>query len=288
MAFGKRVAENIPFEDPTAWLIGGGWAEFLLLNTDAIKYMAMFGYTYLHGKTYSGSRKFSRIYISCIFLSMRRHAHTGVKLFPTLPKDAALSFKFVSMILQCTGGGILVPLFINSIPVPLSTDAYTIAILVAFLLHQYFPILRDVVMLSPILKIAFIVLYECQRAAVVTKLTLAAAASIVPSDFSQIAVFGPIFCGTISGCGGAFLPLNKGLAPIEKSGLGQPMLSALIAATCLHFFMGTGLSDGVIDAKKKAQVIMAVYFIVYNLYSTFALKYLASATQLKVESKKNK
>lgn len=192
------------------------------------------------------------------------------------------------MIFQCTGGGILVPLFINSIPVPLSTDAYPIAIFVSFLLHQYFPILREVVTLSPLLKAAFIVLYESQRAAVVTKLTMAAAASIAPSDFGNMAVFGPIFCGAISGCGGAFLPLNKGLGPIEKSGLGQPMLSALIAATCLHLFMGTGLSDGVIDAKKKAQVVMAVYFIVYNLYSTFAPKYSASAKGPNGESKKSK
>lgn len=215
-------------------------------------------------------------------------AITGLKLYPTLPRDSALSFKFVSMIFQCTGGGILVPLFINSIPVPLSTDAYPIAIFVSFLLHQYFPILREVVTLSPLLKAAFIVLYESQRAAVVTKLTMAAAASIEPSDFGSMAIFGPIFCGAISGCGGAFLPLNKGLSPIEKTGLGQPMLSALIAATCLHLFMGTGLSDGVIDAKKKAQVVMAIYFIVYNLYSTFAPTYLASTKLQNGESKKNK
>ncbi|GAX13216.1 hypothetical protein FisN_17Hh148 [Fistulifera solaris] len=259
MAFKKRSDEDAA-EDPTGWLIAGSLAEFLLLHTDQIRYMAMFGYTYLH----------------------------GVKLFPTLPKDSALSFKFVSMIFQCVGGGILVPLFINSIPVPLSTDAYPIAIFASFLLHQYFPILRDVVLLSPLLKTAFIVLYECQRAAVVTKLTLAAAATIAPSDFSGMAVFGPIFCGAVSGCGGAFLPLNKGLSPIEKTGLAQPMLSALIAATCLHFFIGTGLSDGVVEAKKKAQVVMAIYFIVYNLYSTFAPTYLAATKTQNGESKKSK
>jgi hypothetical protein len=36
-------------EDPTAWLIDSGFAEFLLLHTHEIKYMAMFGYTFLHG-----------------------------------------------------------------------------------------------------------------------------------------------------------------------------------------------------------------------------------------------
>jgi hypothetical protein len=35
--------------DSTAWLINSGFAEFLLLHTIHIKYMVMFGYTYLNG-----------------------------------------------------------------------------------------------------------------------------------------------------------------------------------------------------------------------------------------------
>jgi hypothetical protein len=31
----------------------------------------------------------------------------GAKLFPTFKPDSSLSFRFVSMILQCTGGGIV-------------------------------------------------------------------------------------------------------------------------------------------------------------------------------------
>jgi hypothetical protein len=38
--------------DPTAWLINGGLAEFLLLNTYEIKYMCMLGYTFMHGEYY--------------------------------------------------------------------------------------------------------------------------------------------------------------------------------------------------------------------------------------------
>jgi hypothetical protein len=62
--------------------------------------------------------------------------------------------------------------------------------------------------------------------------------------------------------------MNKGLDPI-KGGLQQPMLSAFIGATALHLFLSTSLSEGVIDAKSKARVCLAVYFIVYNLYYTF-------------------
>lgn len=57
------------------------------------------------------------------------------------------------MVLACTGGGTLVPIFINSIPVSLSQDAYPIAIIASFLLHQYVPILREIMGLSPILKV---------------------------------------------------------------------------------------------------------------------------------------
>jgi hypothetical protein len=58
------------------------------------------------------------------------------------------------MILACTGGGIFVPIFINAIPVPLCQDAYPIAILVSFLLHQYIPILREVMKLSAVFQVS--------------------------------------------------------------------------------------------------------------------------------------
>lgn len=213
----------------------------------------------------------------------------GYKLFKTFPVNASTSFKFVSMILQCTGGGILVPIFINSVPVPLAQDAYPIAIAISFLLHLYVPILSEVMTLSPVMKPAIIVLYETMRAAVVVKLTAAAGAAIPASELS-FPLFGPIFCGTISGCGGAFLPLNKGLDPIKLEGLGQPMLSALIAATGYHLFLSTSLSEGVIDAKKKAHVCVTTFFILYHLY-TVRSSFLPAPTKkatVKKETKKTK
>ena len=100
--------------------------------------------------------------------------------------------------MACTGGGILVPMFINGIPVPLANDAYPIAIITSFLLHTNFPVLREVLELSGYVKFLFIVFYETTRASVVMKLTTAAAAKIAPSLFS-FPLFGPIFCGTIAG-----------------------------------------------------------------------------------------
>lgn len=101
------------------------------------------------------------------------------------------------------------------------------------------------------------------RAFVVTKLTGAAAAAIVASDFS-FPIFGPIFCGTIGGCGGAFLPMSKGLDPL-KDGLQPPMLSAFIAATFFHLV--TTLATDVTYVEKKAKVAVALFFITYGMYT---------------------
>jgi hypothetical protein len=43
------IVEAAP-DDPTAWLIDSGFAEFVLMNTPYIKYMCMLGYTYMHGE----------------------------------------------------------------------------------------------------------------------------------------------------------------------------------------------------------------------------------------------
>jgi len=162
-----------------------------------------------------------------------------------------------------------VPIFINGLPVPLANDAYPLAILVSFALHSYFPILREVVKLSGVVKTCLIVLYETLRASVVVKLTTAASTKIAPSVFS-FPVFGPIMCGTIAGCGGAFLPMNKGLDPI-KNGLLAPMVTSFIGATSYHLFLNTSLSDGCIDAKNKAHVHMAVFFVFSGIIVAFDL-----------------
>lgn len=173
------------------------------------------------------------------------------------------------------------PIFINGVPVPLANDAYPIAIITSFTIHHFFPVLREVMGLSHIMKAFFIVLYETLRAYVVVLMTTASAEKIPASLFS-FPLFGPIICGTIGGCGGAFLPFNKGLEPI-KGGLASPMLSALVAATLLHLFLSTSWSDEVVDAKKKAQVHVAVFFILVGFTSGFGL----SAPPTVPTSKKN-
>ena len=115
----------------------------------------------------------------------------GCKIFNYFEPTDSAAYKFVSLCLACTGGGILVPIFLNKLPVTIAMDSYPIAITTSFFLHSMFPILRDICALSPIFKAAGVILYEIFRAFVVSKFTYAAAGVIPPSEF-EIAIFGPI------------------------------------------------------------------------------------------------
>jgi uncharacterized membrane protein YeaQ/YmgE (transglycosylase-associated protein family) len=209
--------------------------QFSLKNFDQ-KYMCMVGYTFLH----------------------------GCKVFKKIKPSDPFSYKIVTLALSCTGGGIIVPIILNTIPVTLSIDAYPIAIMVSYLVHTYFPILREVIELSVIFKMVVIFFYETTRAYVVTLFTGLAASTISASQFS-FPVFGPIVCGTIGGFGGQFLPFTKGLSPIESSGLPAPAYSAFIGATFFHAItqMAASGSIDLVDAPKKAKVIVALWFTVY-------------------------
>lgn len=87
-------------------------------------------------------------------------------------------------------------------------------------------------------------------------------------------------------------PLNKGLEPIKIDGLAQPMITSCIAATFYHLFNSTSISSGVIAAPKKAQVIVAVFFIVSNLYASGLLdlptRKPSPTDSAKLSTKKNK
>jgi hypothetical protein len=118
---------------------------------------------------------------------------------------------------------------------------------------------------------------------VVVKLTTAAGNTIPASEF-DFAIFGPIICGTIAGCGGAFLPLNKGLDPIKENGLAPPMFSAFVAATFYHLFTNLASKD-IVDAPKKAHVVVAAWFILYGFYTNGIFSSLAGSVPEKAPEK---
>jgi hypothetical protein len=66
--------------------------------------------------------------------------------------------------------------------------------------------------------------------------------------------------------------MNKGLDPIAKDGLQPPMSSAFVGAALVHLFLNTSLSDGVIAAKEKAHLHLALFFIAVGLINAFDFK----------------
>lgn len=92
----------------------------------------------------------------------------------------------------------------------------------------------------------------------------------------------------LPGCGGAFLPLNKGLDPLEKKGLAPNMWSAFVAAACYHIFVSTPTSDGIPDAAKKAQVLVASFFILYGLVKDGMFTIKIGKNETATKSKKSK
>jgi len=235
--FGKNgVAAEPPVVDfdSTAYILNNSYSDFVTQHTIYIQFMCLVGYTYVH----------------------------GVKVFKAVDPKSSIPFKFAYLVMACTGGGILVPIFLNKIPVPIASDVYVVAITVSFLLHQYLPIVREVYKLSTILQALFSILYEITRAGVVCKFTKIAATTIAPSAFS-FPLFGPIICGTIAGCGGAFFPLSKGLDPV-KIGVPLPIQTAFIGATAYHLFVNI-MGAEIVDAAKKGQVLISTFFIFVSL-----------------------
>jgi len=251
--FGKKGVETTVEPtangiDSTAYILDNSYSNFVTQQTTYIQFMCLLGYAFVH----------------------------GAKIFKVADPKSSIPFKFVSLVLACTGGGILVPIFLNKIPVPIASDIYFEAIIVSFLIHQYLPIVREVFNLSSILKALGTVLYETTRAGVVCKFTKIAASTIVPSSLS-FPLFGPIICGTIAGCGGAFMPLNKGLDPL-KTGMPMSVQTAFVGATAYHLFINV-IGAELIDASKKGQVIISTFFIFV------ALKGLLVQDQIKSKKK---
>jgi len=160
----NTTADKMPYTesmgDSTAWITANPLADFLLMHSSEIKYLCMLAYTVLHGtnkpvKRYLVSFLPPRKAHSCLFLL------TGCKIFGSFKEDTPMSYKFVRLVFQCTGGGILVPIFINAIPVSLGNDAYPIAIFLSYLVHTYFPVFRDMVANIPALKVSIACLRAC-------------------------------------------------------------------------------------------------------------------------------
>lgn len=173
-------------------------------------------------------------------------------------------YGIASCVLAATGGGILVPLFINGLPVPLANDCYLIIMASNYMLLKYVPALGSVYQESHTLQFFGILGFETMRASVVTGLTLASSAAI-PASYFSFPLLGPIICGTLGGCGGAFMPLSKGLEPL--SSLTNPMKAAAAAAVGLHLYVNLVDSSDLND--ERGGIAVALFFICISMVAFF-------------------
>eukprot|EP00940_MAST-03C_sp_MAST-3C-sp2_P002565 g2565.t1 len=140
----------------------------------------------------------------------------------------------VYTVLSAFGGGIIVPVLVGHdgyYPFPLANDLALSLIVSAYFLMRRSPALRDFVGRSHA-QLVVVVGFEAARCLMLLNWLQVAHATIPPSYF-KVPIVGPIICGTIGGCGGAFLPFEKGLNAI-KQGPPYAMLSAFVAALIFH------------------------------------------------------
>jgi hypothetical protein len=100
------------------------------------------------------------------------------------------------------------------------------------------------------------VLMNCSKQAA----TILPAALAVPSA-DRVAIIGPLIAGTLGGCGGGFMPLNKGLDPLA-GGTNWRILSAMIASTWLFLSMQYPDSKAMIGVDGDTARFIAVSFCV--------------------------
>ena len=168
------------------------------------------------------------VFILCIFIAQLKRAAV---------RDLHWFHGFVVTALAGFGGSILVPVLLgchdNVGPFVLANDGAACFMAAAFALVHYVPGFTHVTAL-PGVRHAIAAAFELTRAVIVLVwLRRAEAAIASPSHFTAAPVVGPLILGTIAGCGGGFLPFDKGLAAL-KDGPPYAMTSAFAVAAAYH------------------------------------------------------
>jgi len=166
------------------------------------------------------------------------------------------------MVLASLGGstmvaimcGKAVPLVCNEALVPVCLAAWTAVYLV--------PAQLGAVLNNQIGRALTSVTYETFRCHVMMNCTkMAASAGLVSSAGGRVAIVGPLIAGLLGGCGGGFMPLSKGLAPLEN---GTNWRIASAAINSVWMFLSTQHPDSVaaIGIKTDTARCLAIAFFV--------------------------
>mmetsp|Transcript_6010 Transcript_6010/g.14331 ORF Transcript_6010/g.14331 Transcript_6010/m.14331 type:complete len:288 (-) Transcript_6010:163-1026(-) len=154
------------------------------------------------------------------------------------------------------GGGFLAPLVVAHCPVPLREETFVWFLVFSWYVTHHVPFLSakwcEIATSKPgwlVLTICFGV-FKTQQ--IFGSIELAAKAidhePLMPhSRYFFVPCAGPLLCGFLGGCGGAFLPFDKGLRPIEEGK--QWPVSMAFFSTVIYYFSTRWLRVPQLDAK---------------------------------------
>lgn len=168
----------------------------------------------------------------------------------------------VLVVLGAFGGGLMAPIFAGRPCIPVANDLVVPACIVTWYLVHHIPYLDKLLTWTPIKFVwtAFIGLF---RTHAITNNVTATLAVLTPGAYYPCPLVGPILVGTMVGGFGAFLPFDKGMAPI-KNGTPWPIQAAFLSATFYHLMIndteGTlGIAmRGIFGALSKSSVLLMI------------------------------
>ena len=255
-----------------ATLLGTNWDSVLRLKHGYSFQIALFLYCVYHAADkYATTKNMS-------FVRRRRKPRAIDRCDSMIRVHScfcALQFQvhgFVYSVMASFGGGIIVPVLINHsrVPFPLGNDIVIPFVFVTFYVTRAQSGWREFVG-RPGVRHAIACGFEVMRATIILNWTRAALEAITgPSTLSwlvpgQSSFVGAITCGTMAGCGGAFMPLDKGLAPLKGSGVPWGVTSAFLCAcfyvvcTSAHLVPAVNVDDA------SASVYCALFLVACRL-----------------------
>jgi len=162
----------------------------------------------------------------------------------------------VTTAIAAFGGGFLAPLIVGHVPVPLREETFFWFLAFAWYITHHVPLVSatwcEIARSKPGLTVLTILFDVFKTQQIVGAIEVAAKAvdhePLMPhSRYFFVPCAGPLLCGFLGGCGGAFLPFDKGLRPISE-GKQWPVTAAFFA-TVLYYFATRWLHVDQLDAK---------------------------------------
>jgi len=144
------------------------------------------------------------------------------------------------MVLTCFGGSTISAVMVGAPVVFVCNEALVSVCLTTWTVLYFLRFLVSLLTETLFGRLYLSVTYEIMRCHVLMNCTKQAA-TILPSALAvpaanRVAIIGPLIAGTLGGCGGGFMPLDKGLAPLSN---GTNWRVASAAITSLWMFLST-------------------------------------------------